>query len=191
MPSSILKSITKYILIFVLPLLLLSCGDDAADSGPVRATARMPKPNKAVIARKAMLAKKAAAAKKAEEEARLARLNKEGHRTGMRNPFQSYIVPEVAKEERILGPLECCELSLFRLMAVISGTKRPRALIMAPDGEKYITKKGDVMGLRGGRITRIYSNKIVIEERFKDPREGKMIKEIVEIKLPSEEGKKK
>ena len=91
---------------------------------------------------------------------------------------------------RVLGPLECCELGLFRLMAVISGIDNPRALIMAPDGQKYITKKGDIMGLRGGKITRIYKNKIVIEEKFKDPSGKKMVKELVEIKLPSEERKR-
>lgn len=178
--------------IFALPLLLISCGGDAPDSGPIKATAKMPKPKVSAAAKKAAVEKKAAAAKKAALDAKKARGGEDGHRTGMRNPFQSYIVPtETVKDDRILGPLECCELSLFRLMAVISGTKRPRALVMAPDGEKYITKKGDVMGLRGGKITRIYNNKIVIEERFKDPREGKMVKEIVEIKLPSEEDKKK
>ncbi len=191
MPGSVLKLTAKYILILALPLLLISCGDKAADSGSVKATAKMPKPKVSAAAMKAAAQKKAAAEKKAALEAKRAMGTKDGHRTGLRNPFQSYIVPEVTKDERILGPLECCELGLFRLMAVISGTKRPRALVMAPDGEKYITKKGDVIGLRGGRITRIYSNKIVVEERFKDPLGGKMVKEIVEIKLPSEDSKKR
>ena len=57
--TSILKSIAKYIFILALPLLLVSCGDDAADSGSLRATAKMPRP------RRPRLAKKAAAPKEA------------------------------------------------------------------------------------------------------------------------------
>lgn len=185
MSDSILKSIAKYIFIFALPLLLISCGDDASTSGSLKATARMPVPKKAKATKKVVVAKvavKAVIAKDGEDDVRV----------GLRNPFQSYIIPHTAtKDDRVLGPLECCELSLFRLMAVISGIDRPRALIMAPDGKKHITKKGDIMGLRGGKITKIYKNKIVIEEKFRDPSGKRIVKELVELKLPSEEAKKK
>jgi Tfp pilus assembly protein PilP len=179
--TSILKSIAKYAFIIAVPLFLISCGDDAANSGSLKATAKMPVP------------KKAKPVKKAAESKAVRKISKVGEadvRVGLRNPFQSYITQEVTTDDRVLGPLECCELGLFRLMAVISGIDNSRALIMAPDGQKYITKKGDIMGLRGGKITKIYKNKIVVEEKHKDPSGKKMLKELVEIKLPSDEKKK-
>lgn len=185
MSTSILKSIVKYSFILALPLLLVSCGDDAVDSGSLKATAKMPKPKKVVTAKKVSTEKEAVKTAGELKES----LGK--RKTGLRNPFQSYITPDVTTYDRVLGPLECCELSLFRLMAVISGVDRPRALIMAPDGKKYITKKGDVMGLRGGKITKIYKNKIIVEESFKDSDGKKMIKEYVEISLPSLENNRR
>lgn len=185
MSNSILKSIAKYSVIFALPLLLISCGDDGADSGSLRASAKMPVPKKAAPV------KQEAVSKVAEKSSADLKADSDKFRAALRNPFQSYNVPEPTKGGRVLGPLECCELGLFRLMAVISGTNRSRALIMAPDGQKYITKKGDVMGLRGGKIIRIYKNKIIVEEKFKGPSGKKMVTELVEIKLPSQEMKKR
>ena len=187
MLNSIFKSIAKYCFIIVLPLLLLSCGDDSASTGSLKASGKMP------VAKKAAKVKKEAALKKAAQEAAAKSLKPRSSKStgSLRNPFQSYIMQEDVSDSRVLGPLECCELNLFRLMAVISGIDRPRALIMAPDGQKYITKKGDLMGLRGGKITRIYKNKIVIEEKFKEPGGKKMIKELVELKLPSEDKSKR
>lgn len=158
-----LRSIAKYIIIFALPVFMLSCGgDDAANSGSLKATAKMPVPKRA--APKKVAPKRAApVVKKTSEDV---------HRTGLRNPFKSFISPKVAKDERVLGPLECCELGLFRLMAVISGNENPRALVMAPDGQKYITKKGDIMGLRGGKITKIYKNKVRFLIFFHSPRKA-------------------
>ena len=178
--SSILKSIAKYVLIFALPIFLISCGDDAVNSGSLKARGKMPVPKKAKPVKKAVVPKKIIKVSK-DVEADV--------RVGLRNPFQSYIAQEVKTDDRVLGPLECCELGLFRLMAVISGIDNSRALIMAPDGQKYITKKGDIMGLRGGKITKIYKNKIVVEEKHQDPSGKKMLKELVEIKLPSDDAK--
>ncbi len=186
MPRPIFRRLALYLLLIILPMVLVSCGgDEVVDSGKVKATAKMPRPKKVV--------KKKVEKKKALSEV----VYKDGDvpvRSALRNPFQSYIIPAAATEigeERIRGPLECCEIGLFRLMAVISGIDNPRALIMAPDGKKYITKKGDLIGLKAGKIVKIATNKVVVEERFKDSAGGKVLKEFVEIKLPSGDTKKK
>ncbi len=165
-------AISLFVIIF--PLILLSCGGDEAANSDVRAKAKMPVPRK--TARKKEVKKKAS----------VADAGKAVLRKTLRNPFQSYILPvETGVDKRVRGPLECCEIGLFRLVAVISGIDNPRALIMAPDGKKYITKKGDLIGLKAGKILKIAKSKVIVEERFKDSTGGKVVKELVEIKLPS------
>jgi type IV pilus assembly protein PilP len=175
-----LRRLAISLIVIILPLALISCGDEPADTN-VRATAKMPAPKKVV--------KKRAAKKKAVVVAK-AKAGEPAIREALRNPFLSYITPEATTEERVRGPLECCELGLFRLMAVISGIDNPRALIMAPDGKKYITKKGDIIGLKSGKIVKIAKNKVVVEERMKDSSGATVVKEFVEIKLPNNQGKK-
>ncbi|MEE9543593.1 MAG: pilus assembly protein PilP [Thermodesulfobacteriota bacterium] len=184
MSRPICKRLAIFLFVIILPMALVSCGgDEAANSDNVRATVKMPRPKKVV---------KKKAEKKTVKTVAVSKNGAPVVREALRNPFQSYMLPaEVIGEERVRGPLECCEIGLFRLMAVISGIDNPRALIMAPDGKKYITKKGDLIGLKSGKIVKIAKNKIVVEERFKDSTVGKVVKEFVEIKLPSSEDKKR
>ena len=180
----ICKRLAIFALVIIVPLILVSCGGDEAANSDVRATAKMPRP-KRVVEKKAV--KKKATARSVNAN------GKPVVREALRNPFQSYIIPAgaIGEEERVRGPLECCEIGLFRLMAVISGVDNPRALIMAPDGKKYITKKGDLIGLKAGKIVKIAKSKVIVEEKFKDSSEGKVVREFVEIRLPSDGGKKR
>ena len=179
----ICKRLAIFALVIIVPLILVSCGGDEAANSDVRATAKMPRPKRVI---KKKVEKKKATARS------LAANGKPVVRETLRNPFQSYIIPaEAIGEERVRGPLECCEIGLFRLMAVISGVDNPRALIMAPDGKKYITKKGDLIGLKSGKIVKIAKSKVIVEEKFKDSSEGKVVREFVEIRLPSDLGKKR
>ncbi|MEE8575454.1 MAG: pilus assembly protein PilP [Thermodesulfobacteriota bacterium] len=103
-----------------------------------------------------------------------------------RNPFKSYIIKKTVKmDTRIKGPLECCQLQLFKLLAVISGIDEPKALVLAPDGKKYSLKLGDLIGLKEGKILEINPEGLVIEETLVDFEGKKSLKKAV-LALPVE-----
>ncbi len=105
-----------------------------------------------------------------------------------RNPFMSYIVKKKAREvERVKGPLECCELSLFKLIAVLSGGTEPLALVQAPDDKRYIVRRGDIIGTKEGRIVKIGERSILVREVERDLDGNIIATNDVEIKLPEKE----
>ncbi|MFQ5353674.1 MAG: pilus assembly protein PilP [Thermodesulfobacteriota bacterium] len=103
----------------------------------------------------------------------------------------SYIIIRKAKEkvERVKGPLECCSLDLFRVMAVVLSGDSSYALVNAPDGKRYIVRRGDLMGLAGGRIIKIDSDglKVRVYKRDDDGRAVSFNDEALKI-LTKEEG---
>ncbi len=104
-----------------------------------------------------------------------------------RNPFQSYIVLMRATEgsKKLKGPLECCELSLFKVQAIVVGPDNSFALVQAPDGKRYIVRRGDVLGAMGGKIIRIDAKSITVREI--NMQDGKVISSNdTELKLPAE-----
>jgi Tfp pilus assembly protein PilP len=109
-----------------------------------------------------------------------------------RNPFLSYIVllGDTGKPQKVRGPLECCELNLFRLVAVVKGKETGYALLQAPDNKRYIVRRGDVMGLKEGKIIRIDTRSITVREHTRNI-EGKIISTSdEEISLPKDKREK-
>lgn len=103
-----------------------------------------------------------------------------------RNPFVSYLALGGKREERPKTPLECCDVNMFRVMAVLSAADTPMALIQAPDGKNYTAKKGDRIGLKDGKIVTIEGRGIIVEEVETDE-EGRVIaRPRVELTLPAE-----
>lgn len=105
-----------------------------------------------------------------------------------RNPFQSHIVlmkstPGAA--QKIKGPLECCEVTVFKVLAAVVGLSDSEgfALIQAPDGKRYIIRRGDVLGARDGKVIKIHSKGLIIREHARDE-DGKIkSSEDIELKL--------
>jgi len=94
-----------------------------------------------------------------------------------RNPFLSYLVVEKERRRssrKIRSPLECCAVEVFDVMAVVVGTDRAYALVMAPDGKRYIVRRGDVLGSEGGRVVRIDSGGIIVRIYERD-RSGRIV----------------
>lgn len=103
-----------------------------------------------------------------------------------RNPFQSHIILMKAApgaSQKIRGPLECCEISMFKVMASVVGVSDAEgfALIQAPDGKRYVVRRGDVLGARDGKVIKIHSNGIMIREFTRD--EDGTIKSTEDIEL--------
>jgi len=103
-----------------------------------------------------------------------------------RNPFQSYVLLMKADgAKKVKGPLECCELGLFKLQAVVIGQENAFALVLSPDGKRYIVRRGDVIGAMGGRIIRIEPKSIIVREV--NTQDGKVISSNdTELRLPAD-----
>lgn len=107
-----------------------------------------------------------------------------------RNPFQSHIIlmkgAETAVKKVVKGPLECCELSLFRLVAVVSSAENSFALVLAPDSKRYVIRRGDKIGTNEGKVVRIGNNTVTVREPNRDEKGNILSTTDTEMTLPTE-----
>lgn len=169
-----MKDILKIIVIAVLlPTFLYSCG-----GGGQQAPAQPAKTDVQTVEKKAEEPLAPVVVSKAEAP--------------LKNPFQSYIMTKknsVEEGKEIKGPLECCDLKLFKVMASMLAGDSTYALLSAPDGKRYIVKVGDKIGLNSGKIADIDAEGIVVKEPVKDL-EGNIVSSVItELKLLGDEDK--
>lgn len=80
----------------------------------------------------------------------------------MRDPFR---IPEIAaKQSEPLTELQLHPIHEYRLTGVITGPKRIRGMIVAPDGKTHFVSKGDKIGNKRGFISEITPKKVVVQE---------------------------
>lgn len=102
----------------------------------------------------------------------------------MRNPFSSYLARQTEKQVREKTPLECCDLTTFKVVAIVSSEKGSYAIIHAADGKRYIVKKGDRIGIKDGIIAQIGKDAMVVEEIEKDQEDKIVARPRTELALP-------
>lgn len=112
-----------------------------------------------------------------------------------RNPFSNYMLnvkAEVAeKGKRIKGPLECCELNVFRLIAVVNAKDNAFGLVLTPDGKRYFVHVGDMMGTRDGKVIKLESRSLTVREYVYDEF-GKLTgHNDIPVRLPDDSGLRK
>lgn len=139
--------------------------------------------------------KKVQSAKKAQDSAALDTTAgvEPTHDAKRRNPFQSYIVVMKGAEEgavkTVKGPLECCELNAFRLVAVVNSPENAFALLQAPDAKRYIVRKGDKLGSNEGKVIKIGINRITVREPNKDEKGNVLSTTDIDMTLQAERAK--
>lgn len=87
-----------------------------------------------------------------------------------RDPFKSYYA-ELSGDEVELGDLselQKIELNKFRLVAVVTGTATPMAMVQDPAGKGYTVRIGTRIGKQLGQVKQIRREEIVIQEEFRD-----------------------
>ncbi len=157
-----------YCVLIVFSLVLLnSCGGEEEES-----TVRLKRPARPAV-------------KKVETAKELSRSVSTYLSAPRRNPFRSYLAEQAQEAERIKTPLECCDIRVFKLLAVVSGIDEPRALVLAPDGKRYTVKKGDLIGTREGRIVEFSEKSIIVEEVVRDISGRVMSRPRIELSLPT------
>jgi Tfp pilus assembly protein PilP len=165
------KAVIYILIAGIVPFSLYSCKKKAEEKAaePLK-RAGAPKP-----------AVTAPSGEKAEEEA-----VETGIDVKLRNPFQSHILVQrgTEGEKKAKGPLECCEVNSFKVVAVVVSTDSSFALLQAPDTKRYIVRKGDLIGTNEGRIVQIGHRGILVKEHIKDEEGTVLSTTEIELNLP-------
>ncbi len=88
-----------------------------------------------------------------------------------------------------LTPLQKYTLAELKLVAIITGTENPGAMVEDSKGDGYIIKKGTLIGDRYGEVVKIEGNEVVILEKEIDQSSGEIVYSKVSLILhkPEEE----
>lgn len=107
-----------------------------------------------------------------------------------RNPFKPFIAKGLVTEAQIVEPqypLQRYEISALKLVAVIWGLNGSVAMVETPDGKGYTVRNGDLVGNKGGKVSKVLNNQIIIEEKYKDYLGTVQTNEII-LALPAQKG---
>lgn len=110
---------------------------------------------------------------------------------GKRDPFRSYLADLAEQatrpdDERRTEETEKYELDQYRLTGLITGTAQPKAMVEDPAGKGHVLHLGSHLGKRGGRVTRIGNDLIVVTEEIRAPT-GERVLVPINIRLPKPE----
>ena len=92
---------------------------------------------------------------------------------GRSDPFRPFITEvqafTVARPKGWLPrtPLERSEISEFKLVAILLSEQDKRAMVEDGTGKGYIIKIGTYIGKKGGKVTDIFADHVVVEEQLK------------------------
>jgi len=112
--------------------------------------------------------------------------------SGRRDPFKPLIAATkptavLSEEKLICPPTQDFELASLKLVAIVWGDMGRKAMLKAPNGRGYAVTEEMLIGRNCGRVRRIESNAIVIEQARQDS-EGNALKEEVVLRLREREG---
>ena len=114
---------------------------------------------------------------------------------GKKDPFKPAIQEEKKLKQVIvakgpLTPLQKYSLTDLRVVAIISGTDDPKAMVEDSKGDGYILSKGTLIGDQYGEVSEIKENEVIVVEKIIDPDSGEIVNRNVSLILykPEEEG---
>jgi type IV pilus assembly protein PilP len=89
---------------------------------------------------------------------------------GKRDPFRSFFEDYATASEANAGVAERCgplcrwDLEQLKLVAVVSGTTTPLAMVEDPEGRGYFVRRGSYIGKRSGKVSDIRRDVVVVTE---------------------------
>ena len=108
-----------------------------------------------------------------------------------RNPFGSLLRVKKTLEEgestEELTPLQRVPVPDMRLESIIISSNRSVAHVITPDGKAHIVTIGTPMGRHKGKVVRMNSDEIIVEEQFEDYL-GRSFKQETALRLREKEG---
>ncbi|MCP3676624.1 MAG: hypothetical protein GY721_03245 [Deltaproteobacteria bacterium] len=164
------RSVATFFLILTVPFLLTACKGDEPQQPAALEKKQAPKRVKQPVAIEK--------AKVDEREAPLSvgRLD--------RNPFKPFTMSAGLKVVQPRTPLQRYQVGQLKLVAVIWGIDPPVGMLETPDGKGFVVRRGDLVGDRNGKVSRVKRDRVVVVERHEDF-SGKFVTNKIEIKLPS------
>jgi len=111
--------------------------------------------------------------------------------TKRRDPFRPYVqaptpqqsaAGKVAKPAKDLLPIQSFDTESFKVSGIIAGIRENSALVIDPKGKGYVVKEGMLIGSSDGRIKRITTSTVEVEENYRDDG-GKVRKRVVKLAL--------
>jgi len=125
-----------------------------------------------------VVAEKSEAEIRAEISALIGRKERFYSRKGRVDPFEPFLrkpEPEVITDEKSemkkrvpRTPLEKIDLSQLRLTAVLRTATKARALVEETSGKGYVVNEGTYIGNKGGQVSKIYKDRLMVEEKYLD-----------------------
>lgn len=105
-----------------------------------------------------------------------------------RDPFKTYFdeLVLVEAEAENLTELQRIDLDKLKLVAVVTGTATPMAMVEDSTGRGHTIKIGTLVGKRFGQVKQIKRGEVVIQEEFRDFT-GKRIPVLKNLKIEEEE----
>ncbi len=117
--------------------------------------------------------------------ARIGKLEIDADILKLRDPFKRPS-PQTEGEEPKTD-LELFPVDQLRLVGVVTGPDRVRAMVSAPNGRTYVVAEKTKVGVRKGIVKAISAERVVISERFVNVL-GQEEQLDTELKLPSRRG---
>ena len=114
-----------------------------------------------------------------------------GYEASDRNPFGSLLrdkklVTEGVPEEQ-LTPLQRIPVTDMTVESIILSSRKSVAHVITPDGKAHIITIGTSMGRHKGKVIRMNSDEIIVEEQFEDYL-GRAFKQETVLRLREKEG---
>jgi Tfp pilus assembly protein PilP len=114
-----------------------------------------------------------------------------GYEVSDRNPFGSLLRAKVVVDDKFpevpLTPLQRIPVTDMTVQSIIISSRKSVAHVITPDGKAHIVSIGTLMGRHDGRIVKMNSDEIVVEEQFVDYL-GRAFKQETVLRLREKEG---
>jgi type IV pilus assembly protein PilP len=103
---------------------------------------------------------------------------------GKRDPFRSPLDDLIIKTNDTVHTCPLCrwEVDQLKLVAVITGTGSPVAMVEDPNGLGHFLRQGTIVGKAGGKVTSIQRDEVVVTEISHDPF-GKIVQNRSQMKI--------
>lgn len=81
-----------------------------------------------------------------------------------RDPFK----PPESHDNKSVNELTLFDTNEMKLVAILTGSGSPQAMLVLPNKKTHIVQTGDAIGRRNGVVVRMTSNEVVVRESFVD-----------------------
>jgi type IV pilus assembly protein PilP len=104
---------------------------------------------------------------------------------GKRDPFRAFLSlgGKGVEDETPRTPLQRYEIDEYRLVGIIWGIDRPRALVEDPDNVGHVMEIGTYIGKNWGKVTQITASEVVVTEEYQTI-DGELVVNPIRMSLP-------